>query len=150
MQEKQGDLWEYPAAYRCVTTNGEVISRGLNRFELVMGAGVAKDAKFRFPELPFKLGNWVLEYGNRAFICKEEKIITLPTKLDWRKKSIPELIERSLGQVVAIVNKFKVESVALSRPGCGNGGLDWRQIRPMCLRLLDDRFTVLHKGDAHV
>lgn len=143
MQEGVGDLWTFPAEYRCVTTNAEVMSRGLNRFELVMGAGVAKQAKDRFPKLPFKLGGWVMKYGSRAFICEEEKILTLPTKLDWRKKSIPALIERSLQQVVAICDKYAIASVVLTRPGCGNGGLDWNDVRPMCVFMLDDRFTVL-------
>jgi len=44
MKEDKGDLWGYPADYRCVTTNGVVKPNG----KLVMGAGVALDAKRLF------------------------------------------------------------------------------------------------------
>lgn len=52
MKEAQGDLWTLPAEFRCITTNG-IWSK--NTGEAVMGAGVALDAKRRYPDLPRRL-----------------------------------------------------------------------------------------------
>lgn len=138
MIETPGDLWAFPAQYVCVTTNG--ITRGGS---LVMGAGVALEAKRRFPGLPKKLGGHVARYGNRAFFCRPEGVITFPTKRHWRDPSDVKLIRTSAQQVVDICNKFAVRSVALPRPGCGNGGLTWDFVRPYIEDILDERFTVV-------
>jgi hypothetical protein len=139
VKEAVGDLWHYPAEYRVVTTNGVVLAG-----KLVMGAGVARQARDRFPELPKLLGTWVQLYGNRVFICRDEKLITLPTKEDWRNDSTFGRIERSLQQMVEVVNKFGIKSVVMPRVGCGLGGLSWDDyVRHMCEMALDDRFTVV-------
>lgn len=138
MKETTGDLWTFPAEYRVVTTNG-VVSHG----KLIMGAGVAKQAADRFPGLREKLAEFVDLYGSRTFLCKDEGIIALPTKTDWRLPSSMTLIHTSLWQMVKIVDKFQVKSVVMTRPGCGNGGLSWSEVKPLCVRLLDDRFTVV-------
>ena len=142
MKEAIADLWTFSAQYRCITTNGVV---NPNTHLLVMGAGVALEAKKRFPRLPLKLGLWVEKYGNRPFLCKEEKLITLPTKSKWQQISYMPLIMASVQKLVEIVNKFEIESVALPRPGCGNGGLDWEFVRSQIEHVLDDRFTVVYK-----
>lgn len=139
MHEQAGDLWTWPAQYRVVTTNGVVKENG----ELVMGAGVALEAKKRFPGLPAKLGKWVLEYGNRPFICKQEGIITFPTKHNWRDLSHPLLITESTERLVEIADKYLILHVVLPRPGCGNGGLTWDFVRPILAERLDHRFTVI-------
>lgn len=138
MIEAIGDLWTHPAEFRCITTNGVVTSQGY----LVMGAGVALQAKKRFPNLPKKLGSWVKQYGNRAFLCRDEGLLTFPTKNDWRHESTLSLISQSASQVLAIVNKYGLKSIVMTRPGCGNGRLEWEEVKPT-LQFLDDRFTVI-------
>lgn len=139
MIELVGDLWEYEAECRCVTTNGVIGNQGL-----VMGKGVALEAKRRYPDLPFILGEWVEQYGNRAFYVREYKIITYPTKHSWRDYSSLELIETSALQVVEIANKYNIRSIALPRPGCGNGGLEWSDVKEVIKEILDDRFIILN------
>lgn len=140
MREDIGDLWTYPAQYRVVTTNGIVSERtGC----LIMGAGVALEAKKRFPGLPEKLGAWVVEYGNRAFICKPEGLLTFPTKHHWHDPSDVKLIRLSALQSLAIADKYDLRSIAMTRPGCGNGGLTWDFVKPYVEDVLDDRFVVL-------
>lgn len=141
MREEKGDLWTFPADYRCVLTNGVLDSKGL----LVMGAGVALQAKKLFPHLPMKIGKWIEKYGNRPFLCREEGLITFPTKHDWRQPSNILLIRKSAEQVVAIADKFNIRRIALPRPGCGCGGLTWDFVRPHIEDVLDDRFTVVNK-----
>lgn len=128
MKEATADLWGFPAQYLVVTTNGILNSKN----ELVMGAGVAMEAKCRFPGLPKKLGRYVQKYGSRVFVCKEEGIITFPTKVHWK-------------DLVKLVDKFDIRSVAMPRPGCSNGGLTWDFVKPYIDDILDDRFTVVHK-----
>jgi hypothetical protein len=141
MRQEVGDLWTYPADYRCITTNGVV-----NRDSLVMGAGVALQAKERFPHLPRMLAGWVNQYGNRPFLCRKEGLITFPTKKHWRERSDIELIVRSARLVVDIVDKYDIRSVVLTRPGCGNGGLRWEDVLPFLEVIFDDRFTVVSKN----
>ncbi len=139
MLEAKANLWDFPAEYRVVTTNGVTNIDS----ELVMGAGVALGAKQRFPDLPYKLGLWVEEYGNRPFLCREEGLISLPTKRHWKEDSDIELIVKSVKLLVAMVDKYGIQSVVMPRPGCGNGNLDWDSVRSRIEPLLDDRFTVV-------
>lgn len=138
MREEIGDLWKYPAEYRCVTTNGLVVNK-----RLVMGAGVALQAKERYPNLPAMLAIYVNKFGNRPFRCEKERILTFPTKQHWKNKSELKLIKKSAELVVLIADKFEIKSIAMTRPGCGNGGLRWEDVKPVIAPILDDRFVVL-------
>lgn len=138
MLEVKGDMWQSPAHFYIICTNGVLSENG----SLVMGKGIALEAKKRFPGLPQKLGMWVREWGNRVFICHEELLITFPTKRHWRDDSDLWLIEQSAKQVVEIVDKYEIKSVAMPRPGCGAGNLSWTQVKPWLVNILDDRFTV--------
>lgn len=139
MIEATGDLWSFPADFRCITTNGVVDLRGF----LVMGAGCALQAKKRFPALPSVLGGYVWKYGNRAFIHHPSRIITFPTKHNWQDKSDLALICQSAIQVSAIADKYDISSIVVPRPGCGNGGLMWSKVGPLLADILDNRFTVV-------
>lgn len=136
------DLWTYPADFRVVTTNGVITPRGL-----VMGAGVALQAKQRFPGLPVKLARLVLQHGNRVFVCHAERVISFPTKRHWREPSCLDLIRQSAEQLVQVVDRFAIATVALPPPGCGNGGLNWPVVRPILSRLFDDRFVITQAPD---
>lgn len=139
MLEDIGDLWSHKAEYRVVTTNGIVQKNG----RLVMGAGVAKQARDKFPDVDAKLGQWVNQYGSRPFFCFEERLLTLPTKHHWRDKSDLSLICRGASLLMEMVDKFDIASVVMPRPGCGCGGLEWSKVEPSLKQILDDRFTVL-------
>ncbi len=139
MKIVNGDLYTFPANYRCVTTNGIVRENGC----LVMGKGCALDAKQKYPNIDKKLGDFVTKYGNRVFLCLPEKIISFPTKEHWKDKSSVALIIKSAGQLVDLCNKFHLDNIVLPAPGCGNGQLRWSNIKPILEDILDDRFTVV-------
>lgn len=135
----KGDLWTFPAEYRLITTNGVVKPNG----RLVMGAGVALQCVQKYPGIDLILGGWVKQYGNRAFICKEHGVITFPTKHHFLTNSCEALIIKSAKEIVNIVDKYKINSVVSSRPGCGNGGLRWESVRLLIDTVFDKRFTIV-------
>lgn len=139
MKERIGDLWDhYPGrVLRCVTTNGVVKRNG----ELVMGAGVARQAAQRHPRLPSILGRLVQERGNHVHVVDD--LASFPTKHHWKQPSDLNLIIRSARELVYEARNF--DSVVMTRPGCGLGRLKWEDVRPWLENLFDDRFLVVHQ-----
>jgi hypothetical protein len=131
------DKWE-EGYYIGITTNCERNSKG----EAIMGAGIAKEAKKRVPSLPFELGHYKTDLSTIA-VWPEHKIITIPTKYEWRKPSSLELIASScydLKMLMAVINDL----VYLPQLGCSNGQLEWKDVKPVMEEyLFDDRFVVV-------
>ncbi len=65
-------------------------------------------------------------------------IINFPTKRHWRQPSKLEWIVDGLADLRNIIRSNKIRSLALPPLGSGNGGLDWREVRPEIQRLLGD------------
>lgn len=65
-------------------------------------------------------------------------IINFPTKLHWRAKTRLEWVEHGLQDLVRIIEEKKIRSVAIPALGCGNGGLDWREVRPLIVAALKE------------
>jgi hypothetical protein len=124
---------------RCVTTNGVVNNKGY----LVMGAGIAKHAKRRFPELPYIFGQNVDERGNHVKIVDNYGIASFPTKHHWKNNSDINLILRSCRELVCFAKNW--DYVLLPRPGCNLGGLEWLEVKPLIQQILhQDKFIVVH------
>jgi hypothetical protein len=137
-----GDLWTYDAQLRVITTNGAVNSRGL----AVMGRGCAKEAAAIYPSLQRELGVRLQREGNHAFLfCypDETPLATMPVKHHWGDDADLALIERSAYELKAIADAHKWTRVVLPRPGCGNGNLQYEDVRPILARALDKRFHVI-------
>ncbi|MFI5404934.1 MAG: hypothetical protein ACHQ1D_00325 [Nitrososphaerales archaeon] len=142
MLEQIGNLWDHPDDFRVITTNGIVTQKG----DLVMGAGVALEAKTRYPELPKRLGRYVTEFGNKPAILHDLKLITYPTKNHWRYASLISLIEEN-GKIIARwIKEFNIPRVYLSKVACGNGQLLWADVCKVLLPIFDDRFIVLSRS----
>lgn len=145
MIEVKGNLWTYPADVRVITTNGTVKKNG----ECVMGRGCAYEAKQRYPELPKLLGDWLSEtipkigQTPHRFRFGNDVLYTFPVKHQWFQKADIELIALSARELVAHVDCMKFKTVVMPRPGCGNGGLRWEDVRPVLEPILDDRFHVI-------
>jgi O-acetyl-ADP-ribose deacetylase (regulator of RNase III) len=58
-------------------------------------------------------------------------IINFPTKRHWRDKSKIEDIQTGLKALVAEVQQLGITSIAIPALGCGNGGLDWLEVKPL-------------------
>jgi O-acetyl-ADP-ribose deacetylase (regulator of RNase III) len=57
-------------------------------------------------------------------------IINFPTKGHWRSKSKLSDIEAGLRDLVRVINEYGIRSIAVPPLGCGNGGLNWSDIKP--------------------
>lgn len=58
-------------------------------------------------------------------------IINFPTKRHWRGKSKIEDIKSGLKALVEEVQQLGISSIAIPPLGCGNGGLDWTEVKPL-------------------
>lgn len=140
MEYVKGNLWDFHQyGPVCITTNG-IIKKDNT---LVMGAGIALQAKQRFPEIPHKLAMAVSEHGNHTFYLSAENLFSFPTKNDWRDKSDINLIAKSALQLVELTDKLNITQVYLPKPGCANGQLSWHMVNAIISAVLDNRFTVV-------
>ena len=147
MRFTQGNLLEAPvdAVVNTVNTVG------------VMGKGIALMFKERFPEnykayaAACKAGEVVV---GRMFVTAGVElngprwIINFPTKQDWRRPSRLEWVVAGLEDLKVVIREKGIRSIALPALGCGNGGLDWRVVRPvveMSLAELGDVEVVVYE-----
>jgi hypothetical protein len=62
----------------------------------------------------------------------------------WDQWADLDLIGRSADELVALTTRYGWQTVVLPRPGCNNGKRDWeKEVRPILLPILDDRFLVV-------
>lgn len=140
MQEKTGDIWEYTrnCDWLCITTNGIVKKNG----RAVMGRGIALQAKRRFPYIDLVLAERIRSRGNVVSpLVKAENywILSFPTKHHWRTPSDIDLIRRSAEQLKQHFDEQeKKPLVVMPRPGCGNGQLEWSDVKRVIEPILDD------------
>jgi O-acetyl-ADP-ribose deacetylase (regulator of RNase III) len=104
----------------------------------VMGRGIALQFKKQFPE-NFKVYEaackqkkvvpgqmFVYETG---LLLGPKYIVNFPTKRHWRGGSRIEDIESGLQNLVEVITKLDIKTIALPPLGCGLGGLDWNEVR---------------------
>jgi O-acetyl-ADP-ribose deacetylase (regulator of RNase III) len=63
-------------------------------------------------------------------------IVNFPTKRHWRSPSRLEDIASGLSALRDEIVERGVKSIAVPPLGCGNGGLDWRDVKPIILQVL--------------
>lgn len=146
MIEITGDLWATTAPVICITTNGDVKRNG----ECVMGRGVALQAKQKWPDIAMALGRNIRNHGNFTRVIGEydnKIIVGLPVKYHWSDHADLKLIIESIRILRTLTNLNRWAFVALPRPGCGNGGLLWKYVKPAIdAEHLDDRFIIIERN----
>jgi O-acetyl-ADP-ribose deacetylase (regulator of RNase III) len=110
-----------------------------------MGKGIALQFKQAYPQnfqayaQAVKRGDMepgrVLVYPT-GFVTHPRFIINLPTKRHWRARSRIEDIESGLKALVEEIRRLGIRSIAIPPLGCGNGGLDWSDVRPRIVEAL--------------
>lgn len=107
----------------------------------VMGKGIALEFKNRYPDMFCRYQELCeskqLDIGRLFLWRKSEKwVLLFPTKKHWRNPSKLEYIESGLQKFVENWDKLGAETVAFPRLGCGNGGLDWAEVKPLMEKYL--------------
>lgn len=101
-----------------------------------MGKGIAYQFKKRFPlnyEAYVKAcKNKEIDIG-KVFIFEENDkvIINFPTKANWKEKTKIEYIKLGLISLKNEIIQRNIKSIAIPPLGCGNGGLNWENVKPL-------------------
>jgi len=109
----------------------------------IMGKGIALQFKQAFPE-NFAAYRQACGLGEvrpgRMFtfetgaLSGPRYIINFPTKRHWRGRSRIEDIQAGLKALIEEVKTRGIRSIAVPPLGCGSGGLDWPEVRPLIER----------------
>jgi len=75
----------------------------------------------------------------------KKNIYSFPVKHKWFYKADLKLIKRSCKELVKLVDRDEYKKVVLPRVGCGNGKLEWIDVKPILKKYFDDRFYVIRK-----
>ena len=119
------------------------------------GRGLALQFKIRFPEnfdayyeacrnQEVRLGEMLVhDYGSRH---RPRYIINFPIKNHWRDQTTIESVEAGLADLAKVVEDRSIMSLAMPPIGCGPGGLDWKEVRPILEKRLDrpDRSFIIY------
>lgn len=139
MREVTADLWLVDCDVVCITTNGTVKSDGCN----IMGGGCAREAVERYEHLPYLYGDLIKRFGHHVYWLSGYDLVMFPTKDTISSPSTLTRILLSIKELTTLANLYEWEHIALPRPGCGLGGLDWEtEVKP-ALSFLDDRFILV-------
>ena len=162
MKEARGNMLDMHCDALIVTTNGFTKVNG----EAVMGRGIAKQIADLMPEIPKTLGKMLKLYGNNVLLLTTNPmpIVSFPVKpvivknngtnvvshcktaigtwtAGFLAKADIQIIEKSLIQLVELANsKPEWKVILIPRVGCGAGELDYKDIKPLMEKYLDDRF----------
>jgi O-acetyl-ADP-ribose deacetylase (regulator of RNase III) len=106
----------------------------------VMGKGIALQFRNKFPE-NFTAYKAACDAGQvqigRMFVfdngalARPHFVVNFPTKKHWRGDSKIEYIRAGLDDLKDKIKELNIHSIAVPPLGCGNGGLDWSDVRPI-------------------
>jgi hypothetical protein len=140
MLETVGDIWEHAdrGDTIVITTNGSLTRDG----RAVFGRGVARQAVLRFPGIADKLGSLLAEQGSHVFDlgCG---IVSFPVEeTAWSQPDL-RIIARSAEELRLLADRSGWQRIVVPRPGCGGGGLAWKDVQPLLAAWFDERFTAI-------
>lgn len=119
----------------------------------VMGKGIALQFKEAYPHNfevyrkackagTFSVGQVLAVDDKDTF--GERLIINFPTKKHWRGKSTYDYVLTGLTALRNLIITKEIPSIAIPPLGCGNGGLDWKRVKPMIETALKDLPTIIY------
>ena len=102
----------------------------------VMGKGLALEFKKRYSAMfqTYKNVCYTRELlpGRPMFVHGSNKsIILFPTKYHWKERSRIIYIRDGLEAIANGYKLFNIKSIAFPKLGCGLGGLDWKEVKPL-------------------
>jgi O-acetyl-ADP-ribose deacetylase (regulator of RNase III) len=121
----------------------------------VMGKGIAKEFRSRYPEM-FKEYKRLcdarkLQIGRLHLWRSDTRwVLNFPTKTTWQLPSRIEYIEAGLAKFVDTYKELGITSVSFPPLGCGNGQLNWDDVRPVMERYLAQVTIPVYIHDVQV
>lgn len=113
----------------------------------VMGRGIALQFKNAYPD-NFKAYAAACQkkevQPGQMFVFETRRldnpkyIINFPTKRHWRGKSRIQDIESGLVDLVSVLQKYNISSIAVPPLGSGLGGLEWEEVRALIEKFLSE------------
>lgn len=134
-------------------TNGNLLTADVDALvntvntQGIMGKGIALQFKQAFPKMyeayelackagEVKLGH-VQIYDLGGLVGGPRWIINFPTKGHWKSRSRLADVKSGLDDLKKQIQYLGITSIAIPPLGCGYGGLDWNDVRP----LIEDAFS---------
>ena len=127
----EGNIFESPAQTLVNTVN----TVG------AMGKGLAKEFKRLFPQM-FREYQKLCEAGRLQtgklwlYPTPHKWVLNFPTKKHWRHPSQVDYVGKGLQAFVSNYDRARISSVAFPQLGCGNGELDWSDVKPLMEKYL--------------
>jgi O-acetyl-ADP-ribose deacetylase (regulator of RNase III) len=119
----------------------------------VMGRGIALQFRKAFPD-NFKAYTKACQaeqvQPGKMFVYQHKRledsrwIINFPTKRHWKNQSRIEDIQAGLIDLINVIRQQQIHSIAIPPLGCGLGGLDWEEVRPLII----EAFQLLPEVDV--
>ena len=106
----------------------------------VMGEGIALQFKRAFPTMfrdyaqaakRQELALGTMHVWSTGQLSGPRFVINFPTKGHWKAGSHLADIKRGLDDLVSVIRREGIQSIAVPPLGCGNGGLDWAVVEPL-------------------
>lgn len=130
--------FETPCTNKLLVFTANSVLRADQR--LVMGAGVAKVVRDRYPGVDTFFGKGLAKhammkpesydkFGLLRGVYHGQSIAALQTKYNWANDSVLDLIEFSLDKLVVIAREY--DEVHMTIPGIGNGNLSKKLVLPL-------------------
>lgn len=109
----------------------------------VMNAGIALEFSLRYPELlkeyEQKCKNKEISVGHIYYYKDKEKlIVNFPTKWHFKYPSKLEWIDDGLKDFVKTYKRYNIKSIAFTKLGTLNGGLDWSKVKVLMEKYLSN------------
>jgi hypothetical protein len=142
MREFAGDMWRLRGDAYVITTNFSMRKDG----HAVMGRGCALEAKEKWPDVSLLLGALLRTNEHRVHVLriirKDRYLISYPVKFFFSERADLDLITVSAEQLRNLAQDLGLKNIVMPRPGCGNGGLRWEEVKLEIGGFLDERFIV--------
>lgn len=133
--DKSGNIFVTDADTLTITVNCEG----------VMGAGIALDARLRWPAMfdayrersergEMRPGTLMLWEPSDS--QTRHRVLCFPTKNRWRAPSRLDYIRLGLDAVAHLHKEARISTIAMPHLGCSHGGLRWSDVRPLIVEAL--------------